>query len=93
MRDVVRRRSGSGVGEATLAVLSQLARSRSACATIVIFALAPLAIEPSLQTIGCASSRSRSDVRDETILTGAENVSVTVGLDAVAGPWLVTVIV
>ena len=83
---------GSGVGEVTTAVLRRRPVA-TGLMTILMLALWPLAIEPSLQTIGVCFEHEPPVTCADTILTGSENVSVTVGLEAVAGPWLVTLMV
>ena len=59
----------------------------------VIVSVAPLGIEPRLHVSGCRMEHEPLAVWAETSVTDFENASVTVGLAAVASPWLVTVIV
>ena len=62
-------------------------------AITVIVSVAPLGIDPSLHLSRCRMEHEPLAVWTETSFTDFENASVTVGLAAVAGPWLVTVIV
>ena len=62
-------------------------------AMTVIVSVAPLAIESRSHVSEWRIEHEPLPVWPETSFTDFENASVTVGLAAVAGPWLVTVIV
>ena len=53
----------------------------------------PGAIDSSLHVIGLCLEQEPLAACTEMISAGAEKASVTVGVTAVAGPWLMTVIV
>ena len=82
----------SGVGVATSAELTSLPTD-SARAIRVIVARLPGAIDSSSHLIGLRLEQEPLVLCTETISAGAEKTSVTVGVTAVAGPWLVIVIV
>ena len=82
----------SGVGVATSAVLMSLPTD-SPRATRVIVARLPGAIDSSSHLIGLRLEQEPLVLCTETISAGMEKASVTVGVTAVAGPWLVIVIV
>ena len=82
----------SGVGVATSAELTSLPTD-SARAIRVIVARLPGAIDSSLHLIGLRLEQAPLALSTARTSAGAEKTSVMVGVSAVAGPWLVIVIV